>query len=171
MNMAGHELVVGAHVLSEVPENHENVVDLLWAQTTHALVLVELGNDAGFNTIMQARDRLLKHHRDAVLVAPCPHAHKCPLVGTPTPCHSPMRIEVPPSQHLSAFTLRQGHLSEKLAYLIVARPAAMEKFGGIEDLAAPWPRIIANPLQRRRHIVFSTCTPQVGSRLKALHFE
>jgi ribosomal protein RSM22 (predicted rRNA methylase) len=157
------DLVVAAHTLSELPrpEDRDRLVAQLWGQTERALVLVELGNAAGFAAMLRARALLgelaAAPSAEAAVLAPCPHMLACPKADAVAPCHVPARLQVPPSQHLSGHSFRAGFATEKFCYLVVARRSALPA----EQPAPAWPRIVANPMQRRQHLVFNVCTPEV----------
>ncbi|KAM9975296.1 hypothetical protein ACTFIW_010324 [Dictyostelium discoideum] len=55
------------------------------------LVIVELGTPKEFAAILKARKVLLK--QQAFIVAPCHHAHKCPLTEGTSWCHFGLRLE------------------------------------------------------------------------------
>ncbi len=89
-----HELVVASYSLGEVqdPVERKEVVKLLWslvADDGGVLVLIEPGTPVGFKTINDARTLVLE--RRANLIAPCPHAHACPMPNTSW-CHFKQRI-------------------------------------------------------------------------------
>ncbi len=65
------------------------VTDQLWALTSDTLVIVEPGTPAGWQRILQVRERLLA--AGAFLVAPCPHQADCPIVA-PDWCHFSRRV-------------------------------------------------------------------------------
>jgi ribosomal protein RSM22 (predicted rRNA methylase) len=89
-----HELVIASYSLGEVqdPIERTEVVKLLWslvADDGGVLVLIEPGTPVGFKTINDARTLVLQ--RKANLIAPCPHAHACPMPNTSW-CHFKQRI-------------------------------------------------------------------------------
>lgn len=85
------DLVTLSYVLDELESVTRNkLVDELWTKTGSVLVLIEPGTPAGWKRLMEQRDRLLA--QGAFLVAPCPHALKCPL-QEPNWCHFSQRVE------------------------------------------------------------------------------
>ncbi|MET0575471.1 MAG: small ribosomal subunit Rsm22 family protein [Mesorhizobium sp.] len=84
------DIVTLAYVLDELPPPLiGRVTDQLWALTSDTLVIVEPGTPAGWQRILQVRERLLA--AGAFLVAPCPHQADCPIVA-PDWCHFSRRV-------------------------------------------------------------------------------
>ncbi|GLS29896.1 Ribosomal protein RSM22 (predicted rRNA methylase) [Mesorhizobium albiziae] len=84
------EIVTLAYVLDELPPPLiGRVTDQLWALTSDTLVIVEPGTPAGWQRILQVRERLVA--AGAFLVAPCPHQADCPIVS-PDWCHFSRRV-------------------------------------------------------------------------------
>lgn len=85
------DLVTLSYVLDELESVTRNkLVDELWTKAGSVLVLIEPGTPAGWQRLMEQRDRLLA--QGAFLVAPCPHALKCPI-QEPNWCHFSQRVE------------------------------------------------------------------------------
>ncbi len=141
------DLVTAAYVLGELDQaSQDRLVGELWQATEGVLVLVEPGTPAGFSRILQARDRLLE--AGAHMVAPCPHAHACPVVGKDW-CHFAQRVERT-SLHRRTKGAELGHEDEKLSFAAVCR---------YEARPAP-ARVIRHPQTRPGHIRLELCTPQ-----------
>jgi hypothetical chaperone protein len=84
------EVVTLAYVLDELPPTLiARLVDRLWELTGDTLVVVEPGTPAGWQRILEVRDRLIA--AGAYLVAPCPHQTDCPLAA-PDWCHFSRRV-------------------------------------------------------------------------------
>src|SRR5262245_57855615 len=84
------DLVTVAYVLNELaPEARPRVLERLWQATGDTLVVVEPGTPAGWQRILAARRKLIE--AGAHVIAPCPHAHDCPL-ETPDWCHFAERV-------------------------------------------------------------------------------
>ena len=92
------DLVTLAYVLNELaPEVRPALLQRLWHATADTLVIVEPGTPAGWARIIAARATLIE--AGAHVLAPCPHAHVCPLehvpeshpTGVTSPCASPAR--------------------------------------------------------------------------------
>jgi len=85
-----HDLVTLAYVLDELAaKDRDTLVDRLWSQTRHALLIVEPGTTAGWQRILAARAQLIAN--GAHILAPCPHALACPI-AQPDWCHFSARI-------------------------------------------------------------------------------
>lgn len=84
------DLVLLAYVLDELPPaTREPLIRQLWRLTGDTLLIVEPGTPAGWNRILHARDLLIQ--AGAHILAPCPHAHPCPLAA-PDWCHFSARV-------------------------------------------------------------------------------
>lgn len=130
--MAPRDLVMLAYVLDELePEARGRLVDRLWSLTADTLIIVEPGTPAGWRRVLDARARLLAG--GAHLVAPCPHAHACPLVA-PDWCHFSQRL-ARSRAHLRSKDAEVPWEDEKYIYLAASRHPG----------AAPAARVIARP--------------------------
>src|SRR5262249_12148104 len=90
IDCAPRDLVTVAYVLNELdPEVRQPILQRLWKMTTDTLVIVEPGTPAGWQRIIAARAQLIE--AGAHLLAPCPHAHACPLTP-PDWCHFAERV-------------------------------------------------------------------------------
>jgi ribosomal protein RSM22 (predicted rRNA methylase) len=84
------DLVTLCYVLGELsPEAGAGVVDALWARTTDILLIVEPGTPAGWQRMLNARDRLIS--AGAWIAAPCTHDRPCPIMP-PDWCHFARRL-------------------------------------------------------------------------------
>jgi len=84
------DLVTLAYALNELaPEVRQPVLRRLWQATADTLVIVEPGTPAGWQRIVAARAQLIE--AGAHVLAPCPHAHACPL-EPPDWCHFAERV-------------------------------------------------------------------------------
>ncbi|UJW73250.1 small ribosomal subunit Rsm22 family protein [Rhizobium sp. SL42] len=84
------DLVTLAYVLDELaPSAIASVTARLWALTTGMLVIIEPGTTAGWQRILAVRDTLIT--AGAHMVAPCSHAHDCPI-AIPDWCHFSRRV-------------------------------------------------------------------------------
>ncbi len=112
------DLVALAYVLGELPPAlWEPLIDQLWKLTKDVLVIVEPGTPEGWKRILRVRDQLIG--AGAHLLAPCPHAHACPLAA-PDWCHFSARV--PRSRlHREAKGGTVPWEDEKFIYLAVSR--------------------------------------------------
>jgi ribosomal protein RSM22 (predicted rRNA methylase) len=84
------DLVTLSYVLGELaPDAAAPLIDRLWSLADDTLLVVEPGTPAGWQRILQMRDRLIAH--GAHIVAPCAHAARCPLTA-PDWCHFSRRV-------------------------------------------------------------------------------
>jgi ribosomal protein RSM22 (predicted rRNA methylase) len=84
------DLVVASYMIGEIGEAERGaLLELMWARTRGALVIVEPGTPAGYRRIIAAREQLVAS--GAHVAAPCPHDGKCPL-SPPDWCHFTQRL-------------------------------------------------------------------------------
>lgn len=157
------DLVVASYALAEIaPAALAGVVDRLWTACEGALCLVEPGTPAGYQRLLAARARLIVAGGE--VLAPCPHAHPCPLPAGDW-CHFSRRL-ARSRDHQLAKRATMNFEDEKYAYLVVARP-------GIGAPAAA--RVLAPPRAGKPGVTLKLCTPEglharfVGRREKAAH--
>ena len=157
------DLVACSYALAEIaPDRQAAVVAGLWAACDGLLALVEPGTPAGFARLRTARVALIA--AGAEILAPCPHAGPCPLVGEDW-CHFAVRL--PRSRdHRIAKGAEVPYEDEPYAYLLAARPGLGE--------AAP-ARVLAPPRGGKPGVDLKLCTPEgletrfVARRDKAAH--
>jgi ribosomal protein RSM22 (predicted rRNA methylase) len=135
-----------AYVLNELaPEVRPALLQRLWHATADTLVIVEPGTPAGWARIIAARATLIE--AGAHVLAPCPHAHMCPL-APPDWCHFAVRVARSRLHRLA----KEAELSwedEKFSYLAVSRrpsPAATA-------------RVIARPRKASGRVTLKLCRP------------
>ena len=150
LNASSADIVTLAYVLDELdPADRTGLVASLWSHTRGLLVIVEPGTTAGWRRILDARDQLIG--AGAHIVAPCPHAHACPITA-PDWCHFSARVARSRIHRLA----KGGDVpweDEKFAYLIASRtPAA----------AAP-ARVLSPPLTAKGRVELKLCNPDGSS--------
>ena len=140
------DLVIASYALAEIAaERQISTVVELWAACDGLLVLVEPGTPAGYSRILAARTTLFDI--GATVIAPCPHARACPLVGEDW-CHFSVRL--PRSRdHRLAKGAETPFEDERYSYLIAARPAV--------GIVSPRPRILAPPRTGKPGIALKLC--------------
>ncbi len=112
------DLVTLAYALNELaPRARQPVLQRLWQVTTDTLVIVEPGTPAGWRRIIAARAQLIE--AGAHLLAPCPHAHACPL-EPPDWCHFAERV-ARSRLHRLAKEAEVPWEDEKFSYVAVSR--------------------------------------------------
>lgn len=152
------------------------------------LVIVEHGTLAGFETVLFARDLVLRnglieaasegavevHEADEIgydassigarVVAPCLHSKACPLESTATRarvCRFVQRLNRPLSLR-NTVRNPEGFEDTKFTYIVLERPAAEAKAGEADDDLEgenlDWGRIVRPPLRRGKHVVMDVCT-------------
>jgi ribosomal protein RSM22 (predicted rRNA methylase) len=143
-----HDLVLASYSLGELREAAlETVIKKLWNGTTQALVIIEPGTPAGFQTIRYVRELLISY--GAHILAPCPHANKCPITEGDW-CHFSARLQRT-FHHRHAKEATMGYEDEKFSYIAAARIQA-------DSEAAP--RIVRHPIQQKGYVQFTACTDE-----------
>jgi ribosomal protein RSM22 (predicted rRNA methylase) len=85
-----HDIVVASYALGELsPGERSTTLPMLWKSAKVALVLIEPGTPAGFETVRAAREWALREGAHAAL--PCTHDAVCPM-STSDWCHRPVRV-------------------------------------------------------------------------------
>jgi len=140
------ELVVASYALAEIaPDRQASVMNELWAACEGVLALVEPGTPAGYSRILAARTALIG--AGAQVLAPCPHAAACPLVGDDW-CHFSVRLPRR-RDHRLAKGAEVPFEDERFSYLLAARP-------GIAS-AARRPRVLAPPRAGKPGVGLKLC--------------
>ncbi|MGR3973856.1 MAG: small ribosomal subunit Rsm22 family protein [Candidatus Rhabdochlamydia sp.] len=111
------------------------------------LVIIEPGTPKGFAAILKARKALLE--QQAFIVAPCPHAHKCPLTEGTSWCHFGVRLERS-WEHQWMKEASLGYEDEKYSYLIVSKTPCYPCSH----------RLLKDPLKRKGHLQLLLCTEE-----------
>src|SRR5437016_4510206 len=83
------DLAIFSYSLGEINEI-EVVLKKLWQFPIETFVIIEPGTPTGYKNILRARDTLIQC--GAYIVAPCPHAKRCPLMFNDW-CHFSVRLE------------------------------------------------------------------------------
>ncbi|KZB87163.1 small ribosomal subunit Rsm22 family protein [Amycolatopsis regifaucium] len=138
------DLVTLSYVLGELPgPRRADVVGWLAAKAG-MLVLIEPGTPAGYERIVEARDRLVE--LGLFLVAPCPHEGACPIPRGKDWCHFSARLpRTGLHRQLKAGTL--GFEDEKFSYVVASRTAPERAAG----------RILRHPVKRKGMVSLSLC--------------
>jgi len=140
------DLVTLAYVLDELePADRATLVASLWNATTGVLAIIEPGTTAGWRRILDARAHLIA--AGANIIAPCAHAHPCPI-AEPDWCHFSQRVARSRIHRLA----KGGEVpweDEKFAYLIVSRTPA----------APPPARVLSPPLTASGRVELKLCQP------------
>lgn len=147
---SGFDLVTLAYLTGELSATgRAALVDDAWELARGALVLVEPGTTGGYARLMAARDRLIE--RGAHVLAPCPHAARCPLEPGDW-CHFSVRV-ARSRVHRAVKTADLGWEDEKFAYLVVTREPAERASG----------RVLRRPTVGKAEALVAVCAAD-GSR-------
>jgi ribosomal protein RSM22 (predicted rRNA methylase) len=146
VDSAPRDLVTLAYVLNELdPETRPKVLERLWRLTADTLIIVEPGTPAGWQRILAARRQLIEG--GAHVIAPCPHAHECPL-QPPDWCHFAERV-ARSRLHRQAKGAEVPWEDEKFSYVALSRQPAMPA----------GPRVIARPRKGSGRVTLKLCRP------------
>ena len=125
-----HDLVLCGYVLNEIEQEKGKTVVLdtvkkLWNSTSGALVIIEPGTPAGYDTLMRVRNWLIDD--GAHIVAPCTHIKSCPLAEkTPQKwCHFTVRVERSKLHRQVKKDADLPYEDEKFSYIVAARKQAL----------------------------------------------
>lgn len=134
------DLAIASYVLGEL-KNPLKIVEKWALSQIPYLILIEPGTPKGFALIRSIRENFIQN-----VLAPCPHAEKCPM-GPSDWCHFSVRVE----RSRIHRHLKKGALSyedEKYSYLILSK----KKKGG------PLPLPILSPPQKKSgHFLLKLC--------------
>lgn len=146
------DLVVASYFVGELAENDQrSLTDALWANTRHALVVVEPGTPAGYTRMLALRGQLTAS--GAYVAAPCPHENSCPLMP-PDWCHVSQRL--PRSQaHRQIKGAEVPFEDEKFSYVVLTRTPVPQRRA----------RVLAPPELSKAGIAVKLCT-EGGLELK-----
>jgi ribosomal protein RSM22 (predicted rRNA methylase) len=111
----GADLVIAAYAVGEMGTA---VVDRLWGLTSGALLIVEPGTPAGFETVIGSRDRLIG--AGAHIAAPCPSHQSCPMLPTANWCHFATRLRRS-AMHVNAKNASLPFEDEPFSYVAASR--------------------------------------------------
>jgi ribosomal protein RSM22 (predicted rRNA methylase) len=146
------DLVIASYCFGEIAaKDRIALIDRAWAATAGLLLVIEPGTPEGYARILVVRDHLLV--AGAQIVAPCPHAQRCPMQGTKDWCHFAARVERT-SLHRQLKSATLGHEDEKFSYIAFARCNAV----------LPEARIVRHPRQHGGHIKLQLCVD--GERIR-----
>ncbi len=150
------DLVTVSYVLSELTEPERAALITTAARAaTRLLVVVEPGTRSGYRRILAARDQLLADGWS--ILAPCPHAHGCPMVSAQPPgeagaagedwCHFASRVNRS-ALHRRLKGAEKSYEDEKFSYLVVSRT----------PLEPASNRILRHPRQAKGRVELTLCS-------------
>jgi len=148
------DLVTLSYVLGELaPAAIDPLIERLWELSADVLLVVEPGTPAGWQRILELRDRLIA--LGAHILAPCPHAERCPLAA-PDWCHFSRRV-ARSRTHRLAKDADVPWEDEKFIYLAASRTPNDN----------PSARVLARPRVSSGAVRLKLCSPagQMEERL------
>ena len=141
------DVVCAVYSLGELgASDREVVVRRAWDATVGVLIVIEPGTPSGSGTVLGIRDALID--AGAELLAPCPHAERCPMLRTDKWCHFPARLERS-EQHRRAKGAELPFEDERYSYVAFSRVGG-ERVPG---------RIVGHPRYPRRRVDLEVCAP------------
>jgi len=144
IDCAPRDLVTVAYALNELAAQvRQPALQRLWQMTADTLVIVEPGTPAGWQRIVAARAQLIE--AGAHLLAPCPHAHACPL-APPDWCDFAERV-ARSRLHRLAKEAELPWEDEKFSYVALSRRPA----------SASAARVIAHPRKGSGRVTLKLC--------------
>ena len=141
-----YDLCTCSYVLSELDEMlFFQALELLWQKTKSHCAIIEPGTPLGYRNILKARDWFLS--KGGKIVAPCPHAQKCPMTDGVW-CHFSTRVQRT-KMHMSTKEASCGYEDEKYSYLIIKKQDGPHK---------DYDRIVHHPKTHSGHVELTLCT-------------
>ncbi|MFG2262616.1 small ribosomal subunit Rsm22 family protein [Streptomyces sp. NPDC048720] len=138
------DLVTVSYVLNELAEADRAALVDAAAAAAQAVVIVEAGTPAGYERVIEARDRLIG--AGFRVTAPCPHSAACPIVPGTDWCHFSARVSRS-SLHRQVKGGSLAYEDEKFAYVAATRLPA-----------EPAPnRVVRRPQIRKGQVLLDLC--------------
>ncbi|MFJ9832262.1 small ribosomal subunit Rsm22 family protein [Streptomyces sp. NPDC101169] len=138
------DLVTVSYVLNELAEADRAALVDAAAAAAQAVVIVEAGTPAGYERVIEARDRLIG--AGFRVAAPCPHSAACPIAPGTDWCHFSARVSRS-SLHRQVKGGSLAYEDEKFAYVAATRLAA-----------EPAPnRVVRRPQIRKGQVLLDLC--------------
>ncbi|MEU1459113.1 small ribosomal subunit Rsm22 family protein [Streptomyces sp. NPDC005727] len=138
------DLVTVSYVLNELAEADRAALVDAAAAAARAVVIVEAGTPAGYERVIEARDRLVR--AGFRVAAPCPHSAACPIVPGTDWCHFSARVSRS-SLHRQVKGGSLPYEDEKFSYVAATRLPA-----------EPAPnRVVRRPQIRKGQVLLDLC--------------
>ncbi|MFG2885246.1 small ribosomal subunit Rsm22 family protein [Streptomyces sp. NPDC048297] len=138
------DLVTVSYVLNELAEPDRAALVDAAAAAARCVVIVEAGTPAGYERIIEARDRLIR--AGFRIAAPCPHSAACPIVPGTDWCHFSARVSRS-SLHRQVKGGSLAYEDEKFSYVAATRLPAV-----------PAPaRVVRRPQIRKGQVLLDLC--------------
>lgn len=138
------DLVTVSYVLNELSAPDRTALVDTAAAAAWSVVIVEAGTPAGYERIIEARDRLIA--AGFRVAAPCPHSAPCPIVPGTDWCHFAARVSRS-SLHRQVKGGTLAYEDEKFSYVAATRLPA-------EPASA---RIVRRPQIRKGQVLLDLC--------------
>ncbi|MET9453191.1 small ribosomal subunit Rsm22 family protein [Streptomyces cinerochromogenes] len=138
------DLVTVSYVLNELAEPDRAALVDAAAGAAQTVVIVEAGTPAGYQRIIEARDRLVR--AGLRVAAPCPHSAACPIAPGTDWCHFSARVGRS-SLHRQVKGGSLAYEDEKFSYVAATRLPA-------EPAPA---RVVRRPQIRKGQVLLDLC--------------
>lgn len=159
-NRVQYDIITSAYSLSELPTLSilRQTLASLWRKTKKYLILIEVGSQAGFNVISEARDFILQaknwtasdEYLEGHVVAPCPHDQSCPITDQNLPCRFAQNVQLSFSQQRTDLHHKGIH-SEQFSYVVLKK--------GSHATTSQSSRLVLPVIKRSRHVICKLCCP------------
>ncbi|MGW1585491.1 small ribosomal subunit Rsm22 family protein [Streptomyces sp. NPDC002386] len=138
------DLVTVSYVLNELAETDRAALVDAAAADAQAVVIVEAGTPAGYERVIEARDRLVR--AGFRVAAPCPHSAACPIVPGTDWCHFSARVSRS-SLHRQVKGGSLPYEDEKFSYVAATRLPAEPASN----------RVVRRPQIRKGQVLLDLC--------------
>ncbi|MFH9398497.1 small ribosomal subunit Rsm22 family protein [Streptomyces sp. NPDC017638] len=138
------DLVTVSYVLNELADADRAALVDAAARAARTVVIVEAGTPAGYDRVIEARDRLVR--AGFRIAAPCPHSAACPIVPGTDWCHFSARVGRS-SLHRQVKGGSLAYEDEKFSYVAATRLPA-------EPAPA---RVVRRPQIRKGQVLLDLC--------------
>ncbi|XP_031555967.1 methyltransferase-like protein 17, mitochondrial [Actinia tenebrosa] len=193
-NKVTYDVVIASYTLSEIPHlaMRREAIKSLWAKTNDFLVLIEYGNNEGFELLLQARQMIEKDQNivnenrndgtetesskqgqetpfeddiidEGFVFAPCPHDQHCPRADIETRDH-PCNFE----QQVQLSLAEKRTSLKKWGFVTECFSYLVLKKGRREESDKSWPRILEPIKLKRRHLICKICSSNGELQQKTL---
>ncbi|MFV0136308.1 small ribosomal subunit Rsm22 family protein [Streptomyces sp. HMX87] len=157
LHLGSTDLVTVSYVLNELtPADRAALVDAA-ASAARAVVIVEAGTPAGYERVIEARDRLVA--AGFRVAAPCPHSAACPIAPGTDWCHFSARVSRS-SLHRQVKGGSLAYEDEKFSYVAATR---LPDVPGL-TVAPAASRVVRRPQIRKGQVLLDLCETEPALR-------
>lgn len=191
MERGKFDIIVLSHVLQEVTtsKSRELIVETLFNRLTPngVMIVVEPGSPKGFRFVHDFREwvrgkiELSKKQDKSIdqsdiinILAPCPHALKCPLASlTNDWCHFSQFNYKYSKTVFPRESKARDQLNEKYSYLVIKKGKHIiedihttldESKLSLPEMSFKWHRLVRPTIQKNKHVIMDLCT--TGGKLE-----